>query len=237
MQSIQGCITNRNVSGKNRTNTQCFKKRYRLTSEYPTIATRLKNAGYVTGLMGKWHLGFSDASSPNENGFETFFGFKDWSIDYYTHRNITNDDGLYYNKKPVVVKGYSTDIFTDSAMAFINKNQQQPFFLCPFYNAALPPMQPRGTSGDIRNPSNWEKSTRQDYVGVVERMDHEIGKVLVPLQKDGLAQNTIVVFTYDHQGGRRKSWKIFSRLRYFVGRRNQGSADHTISKIEQKKCN
>lgn len=171
-----------------------------LTSKYPTIASRLKNAGYVTGLMGKWHLGFSDASSPNENGFETFFGFKDWSIDYYTHRNITNDDGLYYNTKPVISEGYSTDIFTDSAMAFINKNQQQPFFLCLFYNAALPPLQPPGISGDIRNPSNWEKGTRQDYVGVVERMDHEIGKVLDELQKDGLAQNTIVVFTYDHQG-------------------------------------
>ena len=171
-----------------------------LTSKFPTIALKLKNAGYATALIGKWHLGFTDASSPNANGFETFFGFKDWSIDYYSHRNISNTEGLYYNANPVTVNGYSTDIFTDSATSFINNHQKNPFFLCLFYNAALPPLQRPGNPNDIRNASDWDKSTRQDYVEVVERMDHEIGKVLEELDKDKLTKNTIVIFTYDHQG-------------------------------------
>lgn len=171
-----------------------------LTPQFPTIATKLKNAGYATGLIGKWHLGFTGESSPEANGFQTFFGFRDWGIDYYTHRNISNTEGLFYNSNPVEVNGYSTDIFTDSAIAFIHRNQRKSFFLCLFYNAALPPMQPPGNPNDIRDSSNWNGSTRQDYVAVVERMDQGIGKVLAQLDKDELSKNTIVIFTYDHQG-------------------------------------
>jgi len=171
-----------------------------LTSEQPTIANKLKEAGYSTGLIGKWHLGHTDESSPNANGFEMFFGFKDWSIDYYSHKTITNEDGLYYNEKPVKVEGYITDIFTDSAITFINKHKNHPFFLSLFYNATLPPLQPHGEPHDIRERSNWWKSSRQDYVKVVERLDQGIGKVMDQLKKNGLIENTIVIFTHDHGG-------------------------------------
>lgn len=171
-----------------------------LTPQFPSIATTLKNAGYTTALIGKWHLGFTRESSPNANGFQTFFGFRDWSIDYYSHRNISNTEGLFYNSNPVAVNGYATDIFTDSAIAFVHRNEHKPFLLCLFYNAALPPMQTPGNPGDIRDSSNWNRSTRQDYLAVVETMDQGIGKVLAQLDRDALSENTIVIFTYDHQG-------------------------------------
>ena len=128
-----------------------------LTSKHITMASKLNDIGYATSIIGKWHLGFSSEASPNAHGFDTFFGFKDWSIDYYSHKS-PQDQGLYYNDNQVEVEGYITDIFTDSAVAFIEHHKTQPFFLCLFYNATLPPLQIPGNPDDIGDITTWNNN-------------------------------------------------------------------------------
>ncbi len=171
-----------------------------LTSAHPILPKRLKDNGYTSALIGKWHLGFEKESSPTALGFDTFFGFKNWSIDYYTHKDIEGDTGLYYNDSLVVVEGYATTIFTDSAIAFVDRNKQQPFFLSLFYNATLPPLQPPNRPSDIRNEETWFDTNREDYILVLENMDQNIGRLIDKLRKDNLLDNTIIIFTYDHGG-------------------------------------
>lgn len=171
-----------------------------LSSKHPIIPKRLKEVGYTSALIGKWHLGFKEESSPVALGFDTFFGFKNWSIDYYTHKDIAGDTGLYFNDSPVVVEGYATTVFTDSAIAFVDRNKVQPFFLSLFYNATLPPLQRPNNPTDIRSDSSWFDSDRADYISVLENMDQNIGRLVDKLRKENLLDNTIIIFTYDHGG-------------------------------------
>lgn len=160
-----------------------------------SIARMLKDSGYRTALVGKWHLGLTHEYSPNRHGFDEFFGFLDWGVDYYSHRTIGGEPGLYENEQPVEVDGYTTDLFTERAVAFVAKNREQPFFLYVAYNAALPPHQPPGRPEDVRTEANWFQGTREDYVQVVEALDAGIGRIL-----DVVDEDTLVIFTYDHGG-------------------------------------
>jgi arylsulfatase A-like enzyme len=160
-----------------------------------SIARMLKDSGYRTALVGKWHLGLTSEYSPNRHGFDEFFGFLDWSVDYYSHRTISGEPGLYANETPVEVDGYTTDLFTERAVAFIETSEEQPFFLYVAYNAALPPHQPPGRPEDVRTEANWFQGTRADYVRVVEALDAGVGRIL-----DVVDDDTLVIFTYDHGG-------------------------------------
>jgi arylsulfatase A-like enzyme len=165
-----------------------------------TLAQMLKDVGYRTALFGKWHLGFERDFSPNRHGFDEFFGFLDWTVDYYTHRTYDGKPGLYQNETPVEVEGYTSEIFTDRAIAFIEQRASRPFFLFVSYNAALPPHQPPGRPEDIRNQGNWYHGTRADYIKVVEALDAGVGRILETLDRNGLTSDTLVIFTCDHGG-------------------------------------
>ncbi len=165
-----------------------------------TIARMLRDAGYRTGLIGKWHLGLEPRFSPRRHGFDEFFGFLDWSIDYYSHRRITGQPGLYENDTPVDIEGYSTDLFADRAVAFIESDDDRSFFLMTSFNAALPPHQPPGSASIVRTAENWFEGTRADYVGVVEAMDAGVGRILDAIDERDLTQSTLVIFLYDHGG-------------------------------------
>lgn len=160
-----------------------------------TIAQMLHDEGYRTALFGKWHLGMDTDSLPNNHGFDEFFGFLDWSLDYYSHRTIDGKPGLYQNGNPVQAEGYTTELFTDRAIRFIEENDgDRPLFVVVSYNAALPPHQPPGGQrGEPRDATNWFEGTREDYVQVVEAVDTGIGQVLEAASDDAL-----VLFTIDH---------------------------------------
>lgn len=170
-----------------------------LTSNVPSIAIKLKEQGYRTAFIGKWHLGYSKEASPKANGFDYYFGFNDWSIDYYSHKTYSGSS-LYKNDRPIEVEGYITDVFTDNAIEFINEQPSKPFFLSLFYNAPLPPLQVPGNPKDIRDKTTWNNNTREDYVKVIENVDDNIGRILDELENKGLFENSIIIFTYDHGG-------------------------------------
>src|SRR5262245_47213442 len=89
----------------------------------------LKNAGYATGLVGKWHLGYKREYQPNAHGFDYFFGFLSGFIDYYQHTDGAGSHDLYENGAPVHVDGYMTDLITERSLKFIGNHAAGPFFL------------------------------------------------------------------------------------------------------------
>jgi arylsulfatase A-like enzyme len=169
----------------------------------------LKNNGYATALIGKWHLGWKSEFSPTAHGFDYFFGFKSGYVDYYQH--TTGDDAplkkdLFENERPVEVPGYLTDLITERSVRFIEQNAGRPFFLDVSYNAAHWPYQRPDEPSTARDgarhlgPFDDPTSTRADYVAVMERADQGVGEILKALDRAGLRRNTIVIFTNDNGG-------------------------------------
>lgn len=168
----------------------------------------LKNAGYVTALVGKWHLGWKPEYSPNRHGFDYFFGFKAGFIDFYTHTTPDSPTGkdLYENDIPVDVPGYMTDLITERSVRWIEQNAGRPFFIDVAYNAPHWPYQvpnkPGAARDNARHLSAFDDSTstRAEYVAMVERVDEGVGRILDALDRRGLSRNTIVIFTNDNGG-------------------------------------
>lgn len=169
----------------------------------------LKNAGYATGLIGKWHLGAEAAAGPNRHGFDEFWGFRRGAVDYYTHNVATTAavkldaplHDLYHNEEPTTASAYLTDEFTRRAEAFIQQHASGPFFLEVAYNATHWPYQRPDLPEGKRGWDHYrETGTREDYIAMLERADQGIGRILEALDRQKLAQNTLVIFTSDNGG-------------------------------------
>ena len=167
----------------------------------------LKNHGYATGLVGKWHLGFKPEFSPNAHGFDYFYGFLSGYVDFYHHtRGIDGQRDFYENDKPVSDSGYMTDLITARAKRFVEQNAQKPFFLEVAYNAAHWPFQVpdhptrAANNGAFQAPGDSAPATRAQYKAMLERVDRGVGEILETLDKLGLSRNTLVIFTNDNGG-------------------------------------
>ena len=166
----------------------------------------LKNRGYRTALVGKWHLGYLPAFSPRAHGFEQFFGFKSGYVDFYQHRDGLGHPDLFENDEATAATGYMTDLITDRALRFITDNRQQPFFLDVAYNAPHWPYQvpdhPSTAPNNARHlgPFDTPTSTRADYIAMVERVDAGVGRILATLDQLDLRRSTLVIFTNDNGG-------------------------------------
>lgn len=167
-----------------------------LSASEPTLPRLLKNAGYATGLVGKWHLGWKPEFHPNRHGFDEFFGFLSGAVDYYTHRDAAGGHDLYENDRPVELATYLTDEISARAISFIERHASTPFFLDVAYNAthfpfqppdlSAPPSQPSGTPEEV--VEQWAaQGTREDYVRMLERADQGIGRVLAALDRARLS--------------------------------------------------
>jgi arylsulfatase A-like enzyme len=178
-----------------------------LPPQEKTIARVLRDASYTTALCGKWHLGYTIDRAPNHHGFDHFFGLLSGNHNFFTHRESNGDADLYSNEKPIEMKGYSTDLITQHALKFLQSaasagvpNSPKPFFLYLAYNAPHWPIQGPDDEHIEITRTNWTRGTRETYVKMVEAMDEGIGQVLAFLDKAGLAENTLIVFTSDNGG-------------------------------------
>lgn len=166
----------------------------------------LKNNGYATALVGKWHLGYKPEFSPKVHGFDYFFGLKSGYHDFYQHNDNNGAADLWENDTPVEVPGYTTDLVTERAVKFIEQHAGRPFFIDVAYNAPHWPYQPPGKPSVARNhgthvlPSDADTGTRADYVAMVEHVDRGVGEILRALDRLKLAGNTLVIFTNDNGG-------------------------------------
>jgi arylsulfatase A-like enzyme len=177
----------------------------------------LKQAGYVSGIFGKWDLGQLHRFLPLQRGFDEFYGFTNTGIDYWTHERY-GVPSMYRNNKPTTEdKGtYVTDLFRREALRFIEKNKDRPFFCYVPFNA------PHGASNLDRprpgvqapleyirahykgydpNDANTREARRLRYMAAVTYMDEAIGQILETLTRHGLQDNTIVIFFSDNGGG------------------------------------
>ncbi len=172
-----------------------------------TFAEVFKKAGYKTGLFGKWHNGSHYPMDPIGQGFDTFFGFK------MGHFNNYFDSELEYNGKPVKTEGFITDVLTDSALSFIERNKEQPFLAYVPYNAPHSPFQVPDMYFNKYKQRGLSDKNATVY-GMVENVDHNLGRILDKLDELNIAEETIVIFLTDNgpNGGDRfngnmKGWK------------------------------
>lgn len=156
----------------------------------------LRDGGYATALVGKWHLGTDPTYHPLAHGFDEFFGVLRSGIDYYTHRNPDGQLDLWEGRRTVEREGHLTEILAERAAATVGR-LPGPFFLFVAFNAACPPFQPPGRAPNERGRGHAE---RQDYCAMVEGLDRGVGRILEALERRGIADETLVVYTHDHGG-------------------------------------
>lgn len=156
-----------------------------------TIGEALKGNGYTTAIFGKWHLGHHRQFLPLQNGFDEYYGIpysNDMRGIVYLRGNEV--DSFKVNQK------YLTKTYTNEAVRFIEKNKDKPFFLYITHNMPHVPL--------YASPQFEGKSKRGLYGDVIEEIDWSVGEVVKALKKNGLEENTLVIFTSDNG-----PWLIF----------------------------
>jgi arylsulfatase A-like enzyme len=171
-----------------------------------TVADRMREAGYVTGAFGKWHLGFKDEYNPLNRGFDEFFGELLGHVDYYRHRYYDGTVGIRDGLKEVDLKGrYFTDLVNERAAGFVKKHAggEKPFFLYVPHLAVHAPFQaPDAPETPMVTKESMLKGSRAIYKAMLERVDVGVGMILKELEVAGVAEKTLVVFSSDNGGER-----------------------------------
>ncbi|HUV00563.1 MAG TPA: arylsulfatase [Bacteroidales bacterium] len=201
-----------------------------------TVAEMLKDAGYTTGIFGKWHLGDNYPFRPNDQGFDESVNHLDGGMGqpgdittYFKGDSSYFDPVLWHNGKQEGYSGYCTDIFADQAIKFIEKNHTSPFFCYLAFNAVHEPLQvpdkyyslfkdidPASGFGNDKRPfykmSEIDKEAARRVYAMVTNLDENIGKVLKKLDDLKISENTLVIFMSDNGP---------YRTRYLAGMRGQ----------------
>lgn len=159
--------------------------RWRIPASEVTLAQVLKSAGYATGMLGKWHLGHKPGALPTDRGFDEYFGIP-YSNDMRPVQILEGRDVAEYP----VVQATLTGRYTDRAVDFIERNKDRNFFL---YFAHAMPHKPLAAS-----EAYYKKSGHGLYADVMAELDASVGTVLDTLQRTGLAEKTLVIFTSDN---------------------------------------
>jgi arylsulfatase A-like enzyme len=179
-----------------------------------TVAKVLKDAGYTTGLVGKWGLGEAGTTGvPNRQGFDYFYGYLN-----QVHAHNYYPDYLWKNEEKIAIEGnvvkggvaskraqYSPDLFTKEALAFVERNREKPFFLYLAYTTPHANDERGAKEGNgMEVPSDAPYSDKpwtqieKNYAAMVTRLDADVGKLLARLKELGLDDNTIVFFSSDN---------------------------------------
>lgn len=182
-----------------------------LPPEHPTLPSLLRDAGYRTALMGKWHLGYPPAFGPLRSGYDEFFGPMSGGVDYFTHCSSTGQHDLYLNDAEQQEGGYLTDLITDHGLDFVRRmaggaRSGTPFFLSLHYTAPHWPWETRDDEAlaqEVKgNLFHLHGGNIDTYRRMIHHMDEGIGRLMDLLRAEGLERNTLVVFTSDNGGER-----------------------------------
>lgn len=170
-----------------------------------TLADVLSGAGYATGAVGKWHLGMVEADGPRNHGFDSFFGFRSGCVDYYSHTFMWGQhDGvapyhdLFEDGEEVWHNGeYLTDLVTERSVEFVEEHagEEEPFFLYTAYNT---PHYPMHAPEEYFERFSELSDERQVQAAMVAGVDDGVGAILDALEREGVREDTVVVFTSDH---------------------------------------
>jgi arylsulfatase A-like enzyme len=176
-----------------------------LPPEVPTMASLLRDAGYATALVGKWHMGSPPHFGPQKSGYQEFFGHRAGASDYFQHGWRGTDD-LWDGDEKVRVKGYLTDLFTERAVDCVRRcGSKRPFLLSLHYNAPHWPWETREDEAEskrITDIAHLDGGSVRIYAKMIHHMDEGIGWVLDAIDQVGARDDTVIVFTSDNGGER-----------------------------------
>ena len=193
-----------------------------LPPDHPTLPSLLKKAGYGTTLLGKWHLGALPKFGPLQSGYDHFYGFRGGAVDYYTHAGTNQKEDLWDDDVQVHQMGYLTDMLGSRAVDVVDgyAKSGRPFLISLHFNAPHWPWEAPGDEAESNrvrstNLRDFDGGTQKTYQRMIQEMDRQIGRVLEALNANGLAENTIVIFTSDNGGER------FADTWPFTGRKTE----------------
>ncbi len=173
-----------------------------------TLGDALKAAGYATGMVGKWHLGYQGPHHPSARGFDEYFGvLGGTSIFIDPHAPGVESMGripamrhprmaVSRGREPVEVKDYLTDAFTDEAVSFIDRHRDEPFFLYLSFTAPHTPLQ--ATAKYLDRYRHIEDEGTRIYAAMVASLDDSVAAIVAKLKEIGQYDNTMVVFLSDN---------------------------------------
>ncbi|QHI97663.1 sulfatase-like hydrolase/transferase [Xylophilus rhododendri] len=186
-----------------------------LPPEHPTLPSLLKDSGYRTALIGKWHLGYPPHFGPLKSGYEEFFGPLSGGVDYFTHCDSRGNHDLWHGEEERHEERYLTDLLTERAIDYLDRMaaQDAPFFLSLHYTAPHWPWETRedeGRAPQVKdNLFDLSGGNIHTYRRMVHHMDEGIGRIMSALERNGIDQDTLVVFTSDNGGERfSDSWPL-----------------------------
>lgn len=163
-----------------------------------TLANALHDAGYQTAITGKWHLGeFEDAYKPTKRGFDHQYGHYFGALDYFTHIRDCVDD-WYRDDKPLKEEGYTTHLLAKEACRLIEKRDpNKPLFLYVPFNGVHAPLQ---VPEKYTEPYSNIEGNRRKMAGMLAAVDEAIGQIVGALDKAGIREDTLIVFSADNGG-------------------------------------
>ncbi len=187
-----------------------------LPLEERTIADHLKAAGSKTGLIGKWHQGFSPAHHPQSRGFDEYFGFLVGGHNFILHKKAEahfgsahSHDMIYRGREVQKLDGYTTDLFTDEALSFMKRQGENPWFLYLAYNAVHTPLEVL-EKHRARIPAEVTDPARVGYLSLLIGLDDSVGRLLADLRSSGRDQDTLIFFFSDNGGSGRKPFLAYN---------------------------
>lgn len=162
-------------------------------NEY-TIGQAFQSLGYQTYIVGKWHLGATEAMYPTQRGFHQFWGLREGSRSYFYGKQDKpgNPHAIEHNGKHVQFEGFLTDRMTDAAVRMIESDQKAPFFLFLSYTAPHGPLE--------ATPEDLAKAKQNPYHALIQNLDDNIGRLLAYLDQKKLRDNTVIWFLSDNGG-------------------------------------
>ncbi len=186
-----------------------------LPTDHPTLPSLLRDAGWRTALMGKWHLGYPPHFGPLRSGYEAFYGPMSGGVDYFTHCGTNGAHDLFEGEREIDDPGYLTDLISQRAVDWIDRVApgDAPFLLSLHYTAPHWPWETRedgalapGIHGRLFHLDGGNIHT---YQRMVQQMDEGIARVMAALERHGVADDTLVIFTSDNGGERfSDSWPL-----------------------------
>ncbi len=206
---LSGVLQNRFGRGNNKTIDEVG-----LPRDIKLFGSYMRDAGYRTGMVGKWHEGTMPGSRPLERGFDSFYGFLVGSTFFFPPEGSDRIPGMFDGTERIKVTDYLTFVLGAKAIDFIQKKSDKPFFLYLAFNAPHAPLQApeeylekfkylavEGEPGVLcRYTKTHIDHPRQVYAAMVSALDDTIGKVLQSLRDNGLEKNTIIYFLSDNGG-------------------------------------
>jgi arylsulfatase A-like enzyme len=191
-----------------------------LPREQKTIANYMKDAGYVTGMFGKWHLGFPEDLQPHHRGFDEFFGFLGGAHNFVATGNPNRPNTVLRNGTTITETRYLTHAFSEEAVDFVTRHKDKAFFLYLAYNAVHEPLQ-RAPRLEERF-TGIENEKRLTFATMLAALDDGVGTVQQILKQHGLEDNTLIIFVSDNGGPTNGNTSLNTPLSGFKGQLREG---------------